>query len=321
MMTAHHARNVVSVIERHRRRRRRPRASAAPIATRPSRSCSAAATAGAVGTSPISPTPLMPNGDRGCGTSTRLHLDRRHVLRAQDAERAQRHVGGEAGRGIARELLGERVAEAHVHAALDLALAQQRVDRLADVVDGDHAHDVAGVAVDLDHLRRVPEGRVDGGVGIVRDRPAAASSRPGARPRSRPRRHSPRPGRRGMPAAPHPAAISVPRDPVVCPKPSWRVVSTMTSMRSGSMPSSLRGHLQRDGVHALTHLGPSVAHLDAPVGAEAHDRARDLAEAVAQPAVLQPQADADGTALRRGLRRTAVASRRGTPRRRRSRRP
>ena len=36
----------------------------------PSTAWSAAATAGAVGTRPISPTPLMPNGERGWGTST-----------------------------------------------------------------------------------------------------------------------------------------------------------------------------------------------------------------------------------------------------------
>ena len=36
------------------------------------------------------------------------------------------------------ELLRERLAEAHVHAALDLAFDEHRVDRLADVVGGDH---------------------------------------------------------------------------------------------------------------------------------------------------------------------------------------
>ena len=58
----------------------------------PSRSCSAAATAPAVGTSPISPTPLMPYGDRGCGSSTRMTSIGRHVLGPHDAERPQRHV-------------------------------------------------------------------------------------------------------------------------------------------------------------------------------------------------------------------------------------
>ena len=103
----------------------------------PSRSWSAAATAGAVGTRPISPTPLMPNGDRGWGTSTIVHLHRRHVLGPQDAERTQRHVRREAGLGIGREVLAQRVPEAHVDAAFDLALDEHRVDRLADVVDGD----------------------------------------------------------------------------------------------------------------------------------------------------------------------------------------
>ena len=48
-----------------------------------------------------------------------------------------------------------------MHAAFDLALAQQRVDGLADVVDGDDPLDVAGLAIDDDELRRVAERGVD----------------------------------------------------------------------------------------------------------------------------------------------------------------
>ena len=143
------------------RRRRAWAAWAATARHTPSTSWSAAATAPAVGTSPISPTPLMPYGASGCGHSTQHALDRRHVLGPQDAERAQRHVGGEAGLGVGREVLGERVAEAHVHRALDLALAQHRVDGPADVVDGDDLVDGLGLAVDHHELGGVAERRVD----------------------------------------------------------------------------------------------------------------------------------------------------------------
>ncbi len=52
---------------------------------------------------------------------------------------------------------------------------------------------------------------------------------------------------------------------------------------------------------ALAHLRPAVAHLDVAAGgvgfaAEAHDRPGDLAESVAEPGVLQPEAEADGLA-------------------------
>ena len=62
----------------------------------------------------------------------------RNVLGPDDAEAAQRHVRRPAV-VVAREVFGERVAEAHVHRALDLADALQRVDRPADVVHGDDA--------------------------------------------------------------------------------------------------------------------------------------------------------------------------------------
>ena len=204
----------------------------------PSRSWRAAATAGAVGTRPISPTPLMPYGDCGCGHLDELDLDLGDVLGPQDAELAQRRERREAGLRIGREVLGQRVAEAHVHAALDLAGAQLRVDRLADVVDGDDPLDLAGR-----RGRARPSGR--------RSRTPSGSSGsgwPGRRASTSSRRCARRGGRRrarqsAASAASHarctaPAAISVPRDPVVWPNPSWRVVSTMTSMRAGSMPSS-----------------------------------------------------------------------------------
>ena len=57
--------------------------------------------------------------------------------------------------------------------------------------------------------------------------------------------------------------------------------------------------LQGDGVHALAHLGPAVAHLDRAVGVEAHDGLGDLLEAVAEAGVLQAEPEADGLARRR----------------------
>ena len=90
------------------------------------------------------------------------------------------------------EVLGQRVAEAHVHRALDLALAQQRVHRPADVVRG---HDLA--------RRRRSRGRRpraarrsrtwSGSPGARGLRPASSSSRRGTRPRSRRRAGSRRP--------------------------------------------------------------------------------------------------------------------------------
>src|SRR5690606_33670018 len=52
--------------------------------------------------------------------------------------------------------------------------------------------------------------------------------------------------------------------------------------------------LEGDGVHALAHLGPAVAHLDGAVVLEAHDRAADLDEAVAEAGVLEAEPEADG---------------------------
>ena len=87
------------------------------------------------------------------------------------------------------------------------------------------------------------------------------------------------------------------------------------------MPELLDRDLRGDGVHALAHLGPAVPHLDGAVGLEAHDRAHDLEEAVAEARVLEPEPDADGAA--RGLRGLVggLAPRRGSAARRGSRRP
>ena len=85
--------------------------------------------------------------------------------------------------------------------------------------------------------------------------------------------------------------------PVVWPKPSSRVVSTITSMRLGSMPSSCDRDLQRDGVHALAHLGPAVAHLDRAVGCGSARRPGTSPEAVAEAGVLEPEPETDRLAV------------------------
>ena len=74
----------------------------------------------------------------------------------------------------------------------------------------------------------------------------------------------------------------MPRLPVVWPAPSSRVVSTTTRIRSGLDAELLDRDLRGDRVHALAHLGPAVPHLDGAVGLEAHDRADDLEESVAE---------------------------------------
>ena len=51
-----------------------------------------------------------------------------------------------------------------MHGTLDLSLTQEGVHGAPDVVGGDNPVDPAGLPVDDDHLRRVPERRVDDGM-------------------------------------------------------------------------------------------------------------------------------------------------------------
>ena len=201
-----------------------------------------------------------------------VDVDGGHVLGAQDAERPQRGVGGEPGVRVGRELLAQRIAETHVHAALDLADAQQRVDGPADVVDRRDTFDRPARPVDLDHLSRVPERGVDRGVGVagvaqvlgpvddvfaleVDLLGAATGERGSARLLHRPCGHQ-RAARAGGLAEPEmPCGVDDDLD-------ARRVDAEL-----------LGGHLQRHGVNALAHLGPPVAHLDRAVGPETYDRA------------------------------------------------
>ena len=101
-----------------------------------------------------------------------------------------------------------------MHRALDLPLAQERVHGAPDVVRGDDPVDRAGLAVDDDQLRRVPERRVDDGMletfgERVRPVDAVLALVVDARVDIR------RPSRRAHASATAPAPINVPRLPVV----------------------------------------------------------------------------------------------------------
>ena len=73
---------------------------------------------------------------------------------------------------------------------------------------------------------------------------------------------------------------------------------------AGIDPELLDGDLLGDGVDALAHLRPAMAHLDAAVVTEAHDGLGDLLEPVAEPRVLQPQPEAERLAAGDARRRS-----------------
>ena len=188
-----------------------------------------------------------------------------------------------------------------MHAALDLALAQHRVDRFADVVDRDDTDDRAGEPVDLHHLCGVSECSMDRGVRMVGVtqvlRPidevladvvhlGLTSTGQGCETcllhRSRRHERAARPG--GLPE----------------PELSSGVDDDIDPLRGDAQ--LLRCDLQRHRVHALAHLGPSVADLDPSGlvfdgGLESHDRPRQLAEPVAEAAVLESEPESDRVAV------------------------
>ena len=131
----------------------------------PTASWMAATTAGAPTSIGSSPTPFAPCGAPLNGASTRIVVIARRVERGRDEVRREPVV--EVAPVLELDLLDRRVADRLERAALDLALAQDRVDDPADVVDGDDVADghLAGVEVDVD--RRDAGRPAEGGVGIA----------------------------------------------------------------------------------------------------------------------------------------------------------
>ena len=174
------------------------------------------------------------------------------------------------------ERLGQRQPEAHVDAALDLALEERRVHRPPDVVGRDDPRQAALVVEDHD-LGRPAVGEVGHRILDPRRRAWSSSRRRTRRANSRPAR-SRRPGARA--AAPSSAARSsraasatarppsvVAREAVVSPVSSSRSVST-THADARRVDAQLLGHdLGEDRVDALAHLGPGVPQGERPVGA------------------------------------------------------
>ena len=221
-----------------------------------------------------------------------MNLDRRHVLGAQDAEGSQCHVGREARCRIRREVLRQRVAEPHVHTALDLPFTQHRVDRFADIVDRNDPLDIAGLSIDHDELRGVAERGVDRRVGIV-------GVTEMLRPIDEVLAH----------------VVDVGLAPAVeCgnARVAHRACSHQRAARTGGLSEAelarrvdddfdairidaqlLCRDLQGDGVHTLAHLGPAVTYLDDAIAAESDDCAAQLAEPVPEPRVFQSQAETD----------------------------
>jgi hypothetical protein len=136
------------------------------------------------------------------------------------------------------ELLGERLAEAHVHGALDLALEQGRVDRAADVVRRDHLLDPA-LRVEQDDLRRPAVGEVGDRLGrVVGRRPVdqdLAQELAAGELLERVLLHCLFELARGVDDGV--AAQHRPRDAVVMPVSSSRSVSTSTRIVSAGTPS------------------------------------------------------------------------------------
>ena len=225
------------------------------------------------------------------------YVDIGHVLGPDDCQAPQRGIERPS-LGVSREALAERIAEPHVHAAFDLALAQHRVHRPADIVSGNDTLHIAGLGIENDHLGGVAERGVDdrilqslgqrvGPVDpvlalVIHLGPASVGQRSTASVGHRTRAHEGAPAAGGL--AGTELARGIHNDP----------------NRLGIDAELLHGDLQRDGVHALAHLRPAVADLHGAVGTEADDRLGDLFEAIAETGVLQPQPDPDRLARSAG---------------------
>ena len=265
------------------------------------------------------PTPLMPYGARGCGSSTRIVSIGGTSLARMMPRPAQRHQR-RAAVGVAREVLGQRVAEAHVHRALDLADALQRVDRAPDVVRGDDPLDVTRLAIEDDELRRVAERGVDHRVARRRIR-SSSSSRRGTRPRSRRRPGNRRRARPGTRRPPRPR-------PSTCPGNRWSVPrrARASCRRSrargpGATPSS---SIATCAATVCTPWPISVQQWRTSTVPSGWKRttARTISRnPLPRPEFFRPEPDADRAARPRPRRRTRASPLRGTAARRDSRRP
>ena len=117
-----------------------------------SASLTAFITAGSAPIVPASPTPLTPNGLRGVSETLWPRVEIAEIVGARHAVILER-AGEELARvRLVHHLLDERLADPLRDAALDLALAQERVQHAADIVHRGIAHErrLAGVGVDLD---------------------------------------------------------------------------------------------------------------------------------------------------------------------------
>ena len=183
-----------------------------------------------------------------------------------------------------------------MHRTLNLALTQPWVDRFANVVNGDDALDRTRLLVGDHNLRRVAERGVNRRVGhlriaellrpvddvfgvVVDIRRAIGSQRNRTRLLHTRGSHQRAAAASGLPEA------QLPR----------RVDDHFDARRVDAQLGD--GSLQRDGVHALTHLGEAVTNLHLVVGAaETHDCGTHLAQSVAKARVLQPKSEANGLA-------------------------
>ena len=99
-----------------------------------SASITAFTTAGSPPEQPASPQPLAPSGLVLVGTGWLRHLDHRRVVRARHGVVHER-AGQQLAVVVVDRLLQQRLADALHHAAMDLALDQQRIDDGAEIVD------------------------------------------------------------------------------------------------------------------------------------------------------------------------------------------
>src|SRR6516164_1270681 len=106
---------------------------------------------------------------------------------------------------------------------------------------------------------------------------------PGRQPSARARRQA---------SATAPAPISVPREPVVCPAPSSRVVSTTTRTRSAATPSSSTATCSAT-VWMPWPISVQQCRTSTPPSSSNRHRPGQLLEAIPQPGVLEAQPEAD----------------------------